>query len=101
VLEALLEDEGAACLAYSDPAAESAGVTKIAAKGGDAGKGKVSVAGRNKASKGQTALPALAAGLAGGDGRHRAGGGERRGVLRAADRGREAGGRGPLPGSGA
>jgi hypothetical protein len=52
-------------LVYSDPDASASGVAKLTAKGGDAGKGKLSVSARNKASKGQIALPALAAGLAG------------------------------------
>ena len=56
---------GADGLAYKDAAATDSGVVKIAAKGGAAGKGKLSLAARNKASKGQTALPALAGGLAG------------------------------------
>jgi cysteine-rich repeat protein len=57
--------KGASGIAYADPVASSDGVSKIAAKGGADGKGKIALAARNKAAKGQTALPAIAAGLAG------------------------------------
>lgn len=57
--------KGAAGLLYKDGQAEASGVTKLSAKGGADQKGKLSVAARNKLSKNQTALPALAAGLAG------------------------------------
>lgn len=51
-------------LSYKDAAASSDGVTKLSAKGGDAGKGKLSAEARNRAAKGQTALPTgLAAAL--------------------------------------
>lgn len=50
---------------YNDSLAE-AGVTKLLAKAGDPGKGKITVAGRNKAKKGQAGLRAgLAGALAG------------------------------------
>jgi cysteine-rich repeat protein len=57
--------KGATGLSYKDKDAADSGVTRLSAKGGDPQKGKLSVAARNKASKGQTALPALAAALAG------------------------------------
>lgn len=51
---------------YSDAATTADGVQKIIAKGGDAGRGKVIVKGRNNAANGQTNLPTgLAAALAG------------------------------------
>jgi cysteine-rich repeat protein len=56
--------KGEAAFAYKDPSALDGGVVKINAKGGD-GNGKLSLSARNKAAKGQTSLPALAAGLAG------------------------------------
>jgi cysteine-rich repeat protein len=56
---------GESGLAYADPSAADSGVVKVSARGGSTGKGRLSLAARNKASKGQTALPALAAGLAG------------------------------------
>jgi len=56
--------KGADGLAYKDPSAFDDGVVKLTAKGGT-NNGKISLAARNKAAKGQTSLPALAAGLAG------------------------------------
>jgi cysteine-rich repeat protein len=47
--------------AYKDPLAEAEGVAKITAKGGSAGKGSLTVEGRNKAKKGLTQLPTGAA----------------------------------------
>jgi cysteine-rich repeat protein len=46
---------------YKDPSAEGEGATKVVAKGGAAGKGAVSLQGRNNQSKGQTDLPTGAA----------------------------------------
>ena len=51
---------------YKDKAAQGEGVTKLVAKGGAAGKGSVSLQGRNNAPKGLTDLPTgAAAALAG------------------------------------
>jgi FG-GAP repeat len=51
---------------YADPSASAGGVKKLVAKGGAAGKGKLSASARNAAAKGQAALPTgLAAALAG------------------------------------
>jgi hypothetical protein len=54
---------------YADPAAAASGVTKLLARSGAAGKGKLSLQGRNNAARGQASLPTgLAAALAGGPG---------------------------------
>jgi cysteine-rich repeat protein len=57
--------KGASGLAFADPEAASAGVRKIALKGGTDGKGKIAWSAANKASKGQTSLTVSAAGLVG------------------------------------
>jgi hypothetical protein len=57
--------KGEAGLLYKDASAQDDGVVKLSAKGGAANKGKLSVLARNHSSKGQTALPPLAAALAG------------------------------------
>jgi hypothetical protein len=57
---------GGTGIKYADPAGSASGVASVVAKGGAAGKGKLSVAARDKASKGQTSLPTgIAARLAG------------------------------------
>jgi hypothetical protein len=54
---------------YTDSAAAASGVTKLLAKSGAAGKGKLSLKARNDAGRGQSSLPTgLAAALAGGGG---------------------------------
>jgi hypothetical protein len=50
---------------YADDLASASGVWKITTSQSDSGKGKLSVAARNRLSEGQTALPALTARLAG------------------------------------
>ena len=52
---------------YKDGAAEADGVTKLVAKGGAAGKGSLSLQGRNNQPKGQTDLPTGAAALLAGE----------------------------------
>jgi cysteine-rich repeat protein len=59
------KEKDEAYLVYKDPLAVEEGVNKIALKGGAGGTGKLTLSARNKAAKGQTALPALAAALAG------------------------------------
>jgi hypothetical protein len=54
---------------YADPEAAASGVVKLVAKSGAAGKGKLSLKGRNQTARGQASLPTgLAAALAGGGG---------------------------------
>jgi len=54
---------------YADPAAAASGVAKLLARGGAAGKGKLSLKARNDAGRGQASLPTgLSAALAGGTG---------------------------------
>jgi cysteine-rich repeat protein len=57
--------KGESGLAFANPAATDDGVTKISAKGGADGKGKIVWSAANKVAKGQTDLPLLAAGLVG------------------------------------
>jgi len=58
--------KGANGAAYKDPDASAAGVKKIVAVGGEAGKGKLLVQAGNKEKKGQDAMPVgIAAGLQG------------------------------------
>jgi len=52
---------------YKDKQSSADGISLIQLKGGDAGKTKLSVKGRNNANKGQTALPTGAASLLAGD----------------------------------
>ena len=52
--------------AYADPLGSAAGVRKLSAAGGEAGKGKLALQASNAAKKGQTALPlGIASALAG------------------------------------
>jgi hypothetical protein len=54
---------------YTDSAAAASGVAKLVARSGAAGKGKLSLKGRNHSARGQASLPTgLAAALAGGAG---------------------------------
>jgi len=56
-------------LQYSDPSASASGVVRLAARGGAAGKGRLSLKAGNQAAKGRTFLPTgLAAALADGTG---------------------------------